>query len=169
MQNQSLRVVDSDQNQSGNESGYREAAGIGARLMAALLDGFLVMSVIVGTYLFVLFFILKVDFQQVQQGEPINPLYILGTQLGVFLSLYLYTAMFNKKFGGTLGKMMLKIEVIHAESGEYIGWGRTFLRDFLGKWISSIFFIGYIIAFFTDDHKALHDIISGTKVVKKDS
>jgi uncharacterized RDD family membrane protein YckC len=35
-----------------------------------------------------------------------------------------------------------------------------------GQFLSSIFFIGYIMAFFTKDKQALHDLMAGTLVIR---
>jgi uncharacterized RDD family membrane protein YckC len=67
---------------------------------------------------------------------------------------------------GTLGKKALGLEVTDLD-GNRIGFGRATGR-FFAKFISTIiFFIGYIMAGFTEKKQALHDILAGTLVVRK--
>ncbi len=66
----------------------------------------------------------------------------------------------------TLGKMALGI-IVTDVNGERIGFGRATGR-FFGKIVSGmIFYIGYIMAGFTDRKQALHDMMAGTLVVNK--
>ena len=46
---------------------------------------------------------------------------------------------FYKNKGGTPGKLLLKLRVVNLESGTHIGWGKTFLREFIGKFIALLF------------------------------
>jgi uncharacterized RDD family membrane protein YckC len=63
----------------------------------------------------------------------------------------------------TIGKRILKIKVGDSD-GNRISIGKAVLRLF-GKWISGqILLIGYLMAFFTEKHRALHDFLAGTFV-----
>jgi uncharacterized RDD family membrane protein YckC len=65
----------------------------------------------------------------------------------------------------TVGKMVLGLEVTDLE-GHRISFGRATGRYF-GKILSgAIFSIGYIMAGFTQQKQALHDILAGCLVVK---
>jgi uncharacterized RDD family membrane protein YckC len=67
---------------------------------------------------------------------------------------------------GTLGKMALGIKVTDLQ-GNRISFGRASGRYF-GKILSSLILnIGYVIAGFTQQKQALHDIIAGCLVVNK--
>ena len=68
---------------------------------------------------------------------------------------------------GTLGKMALGLFVTDLE-GRRVSFGRATGR-FFAKIITGLipFFIGYIMAGFTAEEQALHDMIAGCLVLKK--
>ena len=76
-----------------------------------------------------------------------------------------YTLMESSAKQATLGKMAMEIYVTDL-NGDRISFGRATGRYF-GKILSSlIFFIGYIMAAFTEKKQALHDKLAGTLVVR---
>jgi uncharacterized RDD family membrane protein YckC len=68
---------------------------------------------------------------------------------------------------GTLGKIALGLFVTDLQ-GRRISFGRASGR-FFAKIITGLipFFIGYIMAGFTEKRQALHDMIAGCLVLKK--
>ena len=85
----------------------------------------------------------------------------------LFVMQWLYHAIMESTKGASLGKMAMGIRVTDM-SGNPISFGRATGRYF-AKIISSItFLIGYIMAGFTQQKQALHDIISGCLVINKD-
>jgi uncharacterized RDD family membrane protein YckC len=77
-----------------------------------------------------------------------------------------YETFFIGKWGATIGKMACGIKVVTPE-GEKITYLRAFARLF-AKGVSAIFLmIGYIMAAFDDEKRALHDRICSTRVIKK--
>ncbi|MEK9136772.1 MAG: RDD family protein [Bacteroidota bacterium] len=77
-----------------------------------------------------------------------------------------YALMESSSYQGTLGKMALGIKVTDM-NGNGISFGRATGRYF-AKIISSLTLcIGYIIAGFTQQKQALHDIIASCLVVNK--
>jgi len=61
--------------------------------------------------------------------------------------------------------MMMKLRVSHCDTGTNISYGRAFLRETVGKFLSAIILmIGYLMADFRDDKRALHDLIASTQV-----
>ncbi len=86
-------------------------------------------------------------------------------QIAVALS---YETFMVGRYGATLGKMAVKIEVVTAD-GEKVSYLRAFGRYF-GLILSYITCtIGFIIAAFDDQKRALHDHICSTRVVFKNS
>lgn len=86
--------------------------------------------------------------------------------LGIFLVLsWLYFALLEASpKQATLGKMALGILVTDME-GERISFGAATKR-FFGKFISGVTFcIGFLMAGFTENKQALHDLIGGTLVL----
>ena len=84
---------------------------------------------------------------------------LLGLLLGVG-----YEGYFLSTSGATIGKKLMGIRVMHN------GQNPTFMRAvgrYFSKFLSAmICWIGYIMACFTQDSKALHDMICDTTVVK---
>jgi len=84
----------------------------------------------------------------------------------IVVAEWLYFALFESTKGATLGKMALGIIVTDLR-GNRISFGRATGRYF-GKLISGLIFcIGYIMAAFTQQKQALHDIMSGCLVINK--
>ena len=78
-----------------------------------------------------------------------------------------YAIMESSTPQGTLGKMAVGIKVTDMQ-GNRISFGRATGRYF-GKIISKIiFYIGFIMAGFTDKKQALHDIMAECLVVRKE-
>jgi uncharacterized RDD family membrane protein YckC len=62
--------------------------------------------------------------------------------------------------------MVMKIKVIKMDTGEVPGFVAAFLREIVGKILSSILFLGYITAIRDPKKQTWHDKIAGTVVVK---
>jgi uncharacterized RDD family membrane protein YckC len=75
-----------------------------------------------------------------------------------------YEVFFIGKYGATLGKQACKIKVVRAD-GSPVGYALATGR-FFAKILSSItLLIGYIIAAFDSEKRALHDRICDTRVI----
>jgi uncharacterized RDD family membrane protein YckC len=75
-----------------------------------------------------------------------------------------YTGFMTGKFGATLGKMALGLKVVNPDMTP-VGMGRAFGRA-AGEWVSSLVLgIGYLIAAFDSEKRALHDHIASTRVI----
>jgi uncharacterized RDD family membrane protein YckC len=77
-----------------------------------------------------------------------------------------YNGFFVGHFGATPGKMACKLKVIRAD-GTQVGYGLAFGRFFAELLNTFTLLIGYIIAAFDDEKRALHDRICGTRVIYK--
>ncbi len=85
----------------------------------------------------------------------------------IYLAAYIgYTIFFLGKYGATPGKMACKIHVVRAQGGK-IGFGRATGRAFADMLSAMTCYIGYIIAGFDKEKRALHDHICDTRVVYK--
>jgi uncharacterized RDD family membrane protein YckC len=105
---------------------------------------------------------------------------LTAEQLAAFLSAYMMAAfvgclanwlycalMESSKWQATLGKIALGMKVTDLE-GRRIGFGRASGR-FFAKIVSSLtLFIGYLIQVFTERRQALHDLIAGTVIVRRE-
>jgi len=77
-----------------------------------------------------------------------------------------YFVYFVGKFGATPGKMALGLKIINADDSP-MNYGvatKRYLATILSDWT---FCIGYIIAAYDDEKRALHDRICDTRVIKK--
>jgi len=77
-----------------------------------------------------------------------------------------YTTWFLGTYGATPGKMACGLKVIRTD-GSKLTYGRAFGRHFADMLSGLTLCIGYIIAGFDDEKRALHDRICDTRVVKK--
>jgi len=133
-------------------------AGFWVRFLAALVDG-----IIVACIEFPIDRIIGVDYNNFQLG--------LQSALALLVSLtiiFLYYGWFYKNKGATPGKILMGLRVIDKNTGKNLSYFRTFFRETLGKLCSGvIFFIGFIMAAFRSDKRALHDLIFDTQVLQK--
>jgi len=70
------------------------------------------------------------------------------------------------KFEATPGKLALGLRIVRAD-GSKLSHGRIIGRFFAEKLSAFVFFIGYLIAAFDDQKRALHDMICDTRVVRR--
>lgn len=81
-----------------------------------------------------------------------------------FLLPMLYEVVFVGWRGQTPGKILLKLKIIRTDGGE-VDYVKAFIR-WIGKLVSGFtLLIGYLIAAFTTNKRALHDFIAGTRVI----
>ncbi|HYF51328.1 MAG TPA: RDD family protein [Planctomycetota bacterium] len=134
-----------------NVAGTLNYAGFWIRFAAKFVDG--IVLNIVGLVINAVF--------GVGQGE-FSPL-ALAMQIVAALA---YTVYFVGTFGATPGKMACGLKVVTPE-GEKISYGRALGRHFAEFLSSLILLIGYIMAAFDEEKRALHDRICDTRVIKK--
>ena len=78
-----------------------------------------------------------------------------------------YCVYFLGKFGATPGKMACKLKVVRAD-GTALTYGRAFGR-FFGEMLSGLTLgIGYVMAGFDQEKRALHDRVCDTRVIYND-
>ncbi|PYX54942.1 MAG: hypothetical protein DMG73_18415 [Acidobacteria bacterium] len=138
--------------------------GFWIRLVAAILDGILVQVVVVPVSIMVGAVIGAAGFAVSMSSMGVRLVsMIVGATLG-FLASWLYEAVLESSpRQATLGKMVLGLKVTDL-AGNRISFARACGRHFAKYLSGAIFFIGYIIAGFTDRKQALHDMIAGTLV-----
>lgn len=139
----------------------RVPAGFWIRFLAAIMDGILlgITFSILGSLLIPIL------------GEP-NPDPEVFTQadmnhliFNTLIGLTYYTFM-HGKFGATLGKMAVGIYIIRPD-GSPVSYPRACGRYFAEILSALTFGIGYLMAAFDQEKRALHDFIAGTRVVKR--
>ena len=77
---------------------------------------------------------------------------------------FAYFVCMTKWFNQTLGKMIFGIRVV-SDSGEPLTWTTVLIREWIGRYISVVIKVLYVIVAFTPNHKAIHDYIADTRVV----
>ena len=110
-------------------------------------------------------YLMNADPELLSEHEKIlSILYNVG--LGLIFIFY-YSFMLSRS-GATYGKKILGIKVVSSVDGEYIGFGRAFLR-YIGFIISCmLLFLPLIIQPFTKRKQALHDKTSKTVVIDEE-
>lgn len=88
----------------------------------------------------------------------------LATGVSFALAI-VYHVYFISQKGATLGKMIVGVKVVTATGGP-VSVGRAFGRYFACYLSGLILCIGYIIAAFDDQKRALHDHICNTRVIR---
>ncbi|MEJ2436462.1 MAG: RDD family protein [Sulfurovaceae bacterium] len=67
--------------------------------------------------------------------------------------------------GMTVGKYIMKIRVVSEEDGTNLNFVRSLLRAVVRIFSEVIFYIGFILAFFSPKVQTLHDKIAGAIVI----
>jgi uncharacterized RDD family membrane protein YckC len=145
--------------ETGHVAGARHYGGFWIRFVAVLIDGIA---------LWIVNFALELALGT-RITNPRNVSAVMGTlglnfAISTAISLF-YEAFFLVQYGATPGKMIFGLKVITPDGGG-ISWGRAIGRYF-AKILSGItLFIGYIMAAFDSEKRALHDYIAGTRVIR---
>lgn len=144
--------------------------GFWIRFLAVLID-----SVILGvvTYPITLLIYAAFGVSMFRNSRTVTPEMINGLMAGASVSFLvsfaislIYEAWFWVNRGATPGKMIFGLQVLRP-TGERLTWGRAVARVF-GRWLSTLTLcIGYVIAAFDSEKRALHDFICDTRVVYK--
>jgi uncharacterized RDD family membrane protein YckC len=143
-------------------------AGFWLRLVAVIIDTIFILIVILGAATVVRFVL----------GAPVGPgaakygVKVFSRGHGIIILIcilvpWLYWALMESSpQQATLGKMALGLKVTDLQ-GKPISFGKATGRYF-GKLVSElIFYVGFMMAGWTEKKQALHDIMAGTLVVRK--
>jgi len=140
-----------------------QVSSIGKRTMAYFID-----DMVVSLLLFIIFYdqLLSI-YSQLQSSMDFMPIVnFLEENTIVFILLRIvYQAFFVWQNGMTLGKMIVKIKVVEIGSGEKPSLQVALLRATLRIVSDSIFYLGYILAYFNPLAQTLHDKLAKTIVV----
>jgi uncharacterized RDD family membrane protein YckC len=141
--------------------GEMRYAPVLTRFCAVFLDGLILGALNIGLGLIAGF--------SLAQAAGTQPRGTIAVQMIVFVIQFsigiTYETVMIGKFGATLGKMACKIKVVTADGGRV-----TYMRA-LGRYFAKLLsaftcLIGYIIAFFDSERRALHDRICNTRVIR---
>jgi uncharacterized RDD family membrane protein YckC len=148
-------------------------AGFLKRWAALFLD-----NLILGAGFYALFFALILvagmvggfsQLEAIDSDDP--PAWVIAAYVGVTLLYYVaaglyYSLMESSRNQATLGKMALGIKVVDR------GGDRLSFPHALGRWFAAslsylTLYIGFLLAAFTQNKQALHDMVAGTQVVDR--
>jgi uncharacterized RDD family membrane protein YckC len=136
--------------------------GFWIRFVAKFIDGIIV--VIVQVTLAIAFFgTFGAEFvPSVVAAAPIGNR--VGFQFVSYGVAIAYEVLFLRYRGATPGKMALGLKVVRS-NGDSLGWGVSFGRYFMSIVSALILGIGYIMAGFDEQKRALHDRVCDTRVI----
>ena len=99
-------------------------------------------------------------------GDLISMMVIMNEAFVQIIVLkFLYQTLFIWYYGATIGKIIAKIKVIDFDDFGKVSLLNSAVRSF-GRIVSeSIFYIGFLVAFYTQSRQTLHDKIGKTLVV----
>ena len=135
-----------------------QTAGMGARLVAVVID----MAILGVVDALVVYFTMQIcgvtwlDFGILPKAPLLA---FLVVQNGGYLAAF--TA-----GGQTLGKMVMGIRVVAADDTESLDMGRAILRTLLWLALAVPAGLGFLTALLSRDHRGLHDRVAGTRVVR---
>jgi uncharacterized RDD family membrane protein YckC len=141
-------------------------AGFWIRFLAALIDG-LIVGFSSAAVQAILFPALRPSMSLAGRTSSVMALAGIGYLVGMAIGAT-YEGLFVSKLGATPGKMVLGLRVVRPDGGP-VSLGRAVGRYFAKILSAIILLIGYIMAAFDKEKRALHDMIVDTRVIKKQS
>lgn len=140
--------------------------GFWIRFVGVFIDG-IVMEVVRIPLSLLLVGAVVLPFRPTPNPAQLTTALLTLTLLGMLIAC-LYEVIMIRFYGATLGKMAVGVKVVRPDGGG-ISWGISVGRYFM-KIVSGIMLaIGYIIAGFDGEKRALHDRVCDTRVVYKAS
>ena len=159
-------------------AGFVRYGGFWLRFVAMMIDG-IILAIPMGIAQMALFASMGVNAPRMAPIPDANPAEVLATMAPIFGMLALvmllgmvlgcaYETFFMVKFGATPGKMALGLKVVRPD-GSRIQTGRAMGRYFAKMLSAMIIYIGYIMAGFDSQKRALHDMICDTRVIRTEA
>ena len=145
------------------QSSLAQPGGLWVRFAAVIIDGMVLGLIVLPIYIIVA----VADLEALFSDPLVAGAFSLSSYSIYFIAAFFYFGWFYKNKGATPGKLVFKLKVHHVESGRYIGYWHAFGRETLGKFISAVvLFLGYLMAIFHPEKRALHDLIFKTHVIR---
>ncbi|GEN82208.1 hypothetical protein SLU01_05200 [Sporosarcina luteola] len=136
-------------------------AGFWTRFWAYLID-LLMVSAVSGIIIKPIFRILDIKIS--------NPSFLLFSpyKVTILIVFLAYFALMTKIFSQTVGKMILGIKVVQKNEGK-LTWGTVLFREVIGRFISKLLTIPYLLVIFMPKKEAVHDLFADTYVIHEQS
>jgi uncharacterized RDD family membrane protein YckC len=142
-------------------------AGFWIRFLAKLIDGLILMVPLLAINAALAYNVSEMDMMGNFTGDY-TPAAVAGLALRHLLNLFIplgYSTYFVGRYAATPGKMALGLRIILPGGGR-VSYARALGRHF-AEFLSKItLYVGYIMAGFDDEKRALHDHIAGTRVIR---
>lgn len=122
------------------------------------------------------------DFADLDEGFFIGAIAaVVILTLLAFLVIFIVQMALLATRGQTIGKIIMKIRIVDAVTGEHPGWARLILLrtianslisgalspiPVVGQGLSGLYFLVDSLFIFRADHRTIHDLIAGTRVDK---
>lgn len=135
-------------------------ADMAGRFAAKMLDGLAIMALTLGT-------VIPLGAMVYYADPDMLPWMILPFYVLMFLYSALYTILFVSLCQATPGKMALGLRIV-MQDGTRLRTGRATGRFFSELLTGYSMYIGYVMALVDREHRALHDLICSTRVVRVD-
>lgn len=147
-----------------------------SRVGAILLDGLIGMAVAI-VPLIIGFVILGATAESttdefgyttsVDAGNPLGYVFIFLGYALIFAFQIWNTGVRQGKTGQSLGKGILGIQVVRADSGEFLGTGGGILRWLMASILGGLCFLDYLWPLWDDKKQTWHDKVVGSVVIRK--
>ena len=147
---------------------HLEIAGLGNRLLAQLIDGFLIFCIMVILILLGVVMALVTNnlTTDTRMRSIIVGVMIMVLVLFMFLLQNGYFFLFEGLWQGqTPGKKAAEIRVIE-QNGQPLGWPAAFIRNLL-RMVDSFFCIGVLFIIFDKNERRIGDMAAGTMVIRE--
>ncbi len=133
-----------------------ENAGWWARLAALMIDGFLLGMIGAATRVVVM--------RVFGMHEAVSSL------LEMILTYLYFTYFLMRRNGQTPSKKFMKLRVLNLKhpDGLFEKRREVFGREYLGRFLSILSLVGYLLPLVRRDGRALHDLVAGTRVIRYD-
>jgi uncharacterized RDD family membrane protein YckC len=137
-----------------------------SELVIAKINGRFI-AYVIDTLLFALGYSATLIIGQKIAGGTLNQ--SLALRIGaIWLGLYVFYQFVSNMMGATLGKKLVGLQVLQG-NGEPLGAAGSFLRAIFYLIGTPFLNFGFLIALFTPRSRALHDLVSGSVVVERES
>lgn len=144
-------------------------AALSSRLLASIIDSVIGLVIAIPA---VPLFIISLPEDPRQEPNPVLALLAFGWIILVVIGMMVVNLYLLYTRSQTIGKMLMKIQIVNYEDGKPADLIRTFvLRGIVNGIISNIPCIGVIYALvdilyiFGEEHRCIHDLIAKTMVV----
>ncbi len=151
----------------GGAAAALQYAGFWIRVGAYILDSLILGAVNFVIQLLLGLLITGMGGTRATPGSPPDPAMVILGLVVICLAIAVpvcYETIMVGKFGATLGKMACKIRVVRSD-GTPVGYGLAFGRFFARIVSAIICYVGFMMAGWDEEKRALHDRMCDTRVV----